>query len=40
MNESDEALGRPAGTVRYQLAQPRRRLALELGLHANQGAAQ
>jgi len=30
--EIGEALGRPAGTVRYQLAQARRRLALELGL--------
>jgi DNA-directed RNA polymerase specialized sigma24 family protein len=25
-------LGRPAGTVRYQLAEARRRLARELGL--------
>jgi RNA polymerase sigma-70 factor (ECF subfamily) len=37
--EIGEALGRPAGTVRYQLAQARRRLALELGLDATEGAA-
>jgi RNA polymerase sigma-70 factor (ECF subfamily) len=30
--EIGELLGRPAGTVRYQIAQARRRLAAELGL--------
>jgi len=37
-SEIGEALGRPAGTVRYQLAQARRRLALALSL--DDGAAQ
>src|SRR5688572_15382660 len=33
-----ELLGRPAGTVRYQLAQARRRLAADLGLEEDESA--
>jgi RNA polymerase sigma-70 factor (ECF subfamily) len=31
-DEIGQALGKPAGTVRYQIAQARRRLAQELGM--------
>jgi len=36
--EIGEALGRPAGTVRYQLAEARQRIAVELGLQDNSDA--